>query len=400
LTASGGPVRALADRAPAGHILGRKRNHDGGEMSGGRVTIGGVLFPALALLFAAAFKAGEGWIAALHPALAFAPPLVAAILVIGSVFATLQHAEIVGAKAGEPLGTLVLTISVTIIEVAIMASMVSHGSEDPTEAREAVFSAIMIVCNGLVGLCLLLGGFRHGEQELHPMGASAYLAVLIALSTLTLILPNYTTSTPGPTLSPAQLVFVSVLSILLYGSFLFIQTVRHRSYFLDVHAAAVGHGPGKPGLRETLFSLIGLGASLLGVSLLAERVIPGLEESLRWAGVEEVNPVTGAAVATLLLLPESLNSIRAAARNALQTSLNGALGSVVATIGLTVPAVALMTLSTGREIVFGLDRRDSAMLVTTLMLSVVSFGAGRTNVLTGLVHLVVFATYVFFLFSP
>lgn len=232
------------------------------------------------------------------------------------------------------------------------------------------------------------------------MGASAYLAVLIALSILTLILPNYTTSTRGSMLSQAQLGFVSVLSMLLYASFLFIQTVRHRSYFLDAHAAALGHGEGKPTRGETLFSAVGLGASLLGVSLLAERVIPALEEGLRWTGVEEVNPITGALVSALVLLPESLNSIRAARRNALQTSLNGALGSVVATIGLTVPAVALMSLATDREIMFGLNERDSAMLLLTLMLSVVSFGAGRTNVLTGLVHLVVFATYVFLLFVP
>jgi len=369
-------------------------------MSGGRVTVGGVIFPALALGLAAMFKAGEAWLQNLHPAIAFAPPLLAAIMIIGVVFATLQHAEIVGSRVGEPLGTVVLTISVTIIEVAIMSSMIAHGAEDPTEARETVFSAIMIVCNGLVGLCLLLGGFRHGEQELHPMGASAYLAVLIALSVLTLILPNYTTSSPGPTLSEAQLAFVSVLSMLLYASFLFIQTVRHRSYFLDTHAAALGHGEEKPSLGETMFSAVGLGASLLGVSLLAQNVIPALEEGLSRAGVAAVNPVTGAIVSTLVLMPESLNSIRAARRNALQTSLNGALGSVVATIGLTVPAVALLSLATEREITFGLDRRDSAMLMLTLMLSVVSFGAGRTNVLTGLVHLVVFATYVFFLFAP
>lgn len=369
-------------------------------MSGGRITVGGVIFPMLALGAAAAFAAGERWIDALPPTLAWAPPLVAAILVIGSVFATLQHAERIGAKVGEPLGTIVLTIAVTIIEVAIMASMMAHGADNPTEAREAVFSAIMIVCNGLVGLCLLLGGFRHGEQELQPMGASAYLAVLIALSMLTLIMPNYTTSTAGPTLSRAQLGFVSALSILLYGSFLFIQTVRHRAYFIDAHAAAEGHVAPKPTLGQALVSLVGLGASLAGVSLLAEHVIPGLEEALQWVGVEEVNPVTGAAVAALVLMPEAMNSVRAAARNALQTSLNGALGSVVATIGLTVPAVALMSMASDREIVFGLDRRDSAMLVLTLMLSVVSFGAGRTNVLTGLVHLVVFAAYAFFLFAP
>jgi Ca2+:H+ antiporter len=355
-------------------------------MQDARVTTGGLVFPPLALLFAFVFNAGESWLQQVHPSVAFLPPTLAAILAIGAIFAALQHAEVVGGRLGEPLGTLVLTLSVTVIEVALMASMVEHGAEDPTEAREAVFSAIMIVCNGLVGLCLLLGGFRHGEQELHPMGASAYLAVLIALSVLTL--------------SPGQLVFVSVLSTSLYGAFLFIQTVRHRSYFLDVHAAAVGHEARRPTPGQSMFSALGLLASLLGVALLAEHVIPAVEEGLKWAGIMEVNRVTGAAMAALVLMPESLNSIRAATRNALQTSLNGALGSVLATIGLTVPAVALLSLASGNEIMFGLDKRDSAMLMLTLMLSVVSFGAGRTNVLTGLVHLVVFATYVFLLFVP
>ena len=369
-------------------------------MQTARISVGGVLFPALALTLAGAFSFGGRWLSQIPASVAFAPPTLAAIMLIGVVFAALQHAEILGAKLGEPYGTLVLTISVTIIEVAIMASMMEHGNEDPTEAREAVFSAIIIVCNGLVGLCLLLGGFRHHEQELHPMAASAYLAVLIALSILTLILPDYTTSTYGPTLSASQLAFVSILSVLLYGAFLFIQTVRHRSYFTDAQAAALGHGAGKPSRALTGFAILGLGASLLGVALLAERVVPGLEDALYWAGVDDVNRVTGAAAALLVLLPESVNSVRAAARNALQTSLNGALGSVVATIGLTVPAVALMSIATDHEIMFGLGKRDTVLLLLTLLLSVVSFGAGRTNILTGLVHLVVFSTYVFLLFVP
>lgn len=369
-------------------------------MQTGRMSVSAVVVPALALTLAAGFLFGERWISQIPASIDFVPPTFAAFVLIGAVFAALQHAEIIGARVGEPYGTLVLTIAVTVIEVAIMASMIEHGEEDPTEAREAVFSAIMIVCNGLVGLCLLLGGFRHHERAIQPMAASAYLAILIALSVLTLVLPNYTTSSYGPTLSPSQIVFVSILSVLLYGAFLFIQTVRHRSYFIDVHAAAIGHREARPSAALTLGAACGLGASLLGVSLLAEPVVPGLEEVLGWMGVEDVNRVTGAAVAMLVLLPESLNSVRAAARNALQTSLNGALGSVVATIGLTVPAVALLSIATNRDIVFGLDKRDIVLLLLTLLLSAVSFGSGRTNLLTGLVHLVVFATYVFLLFVP
>lgn len=369
-------------------------------MQAARVSLGGRLFPALALLTVGVFAFGEDLLLLLPPALMYAPYIVAAIMVIGSVFATLEHAEVVGARLGEPLGTLVLTISVTIIEVAIMASMIEHGDDDPTEAREAVFSAIMIVCNGLVGLCLLIGGYRHGEQELQPMGASAYLAVLIALSVLTLILPDYTTSLSGPRLTHSQLAFTATLSAVLYGAFLFIQTVRHRSYFLDARAAARGHRDDRPTLRRTGIALLGLIASLIGVAILSEQVVPAMEDLFQWLGVTNSNALAGAALATLVLLPESMNAIRAAARNALQTALNGALGSVVATIGLTVPAISALALMTRHEIVFGLEKRDSVMLMLTLMLSVVSFGSGRTNVLTGLVHLVVFATYVFLLFVP
>lgn len=358
------------------------------------------VFPALALLASLGFEFGELWLARLPPEFAYAPPVAATVLLIGAVFAALAHAETVGARLGEPFGTLVLTISVTIIEVAIMGSMIKHGGGDLTEAREMVFSAIMIVCNGLVGGCLLLGGMRHLEQELHPMGARAYLAVLIAVSVLLLILPNYTSATVGPTLSPLQLAFFSIQSVLLYGVFLFIQTVRHRSYFLDVNSAVRGHREERPTNARAGISTVLLLASLLGVGILAQEVVPSLTEALEALGAPDVNKITGAAVAMLVLLPESVNSLRAASRNALQTALNSALGSVVATIGLTVPAVAAVSLFVGQNPVLGLEPRETVMLVLTFALSVVSFGGGRTNVLTGMVHLVVFTTYVFLLIVP
>lgn len=365
-----------------------------------RVNVKAIVFPFLALALGGAFALGEQELEQLPVALAAAPVLIAIVVLVGTVLAALRHAEVIGLKIGEPYGTLVLTLSVTIIEVSLMASMIRHGADDPTEAREAVFSAIMIVCNGLVGLCLLLGGLRHREQEVHPMAASAYLAVLTALSVLTLVLPNYTNPNGSPAHTAVQVLSVSVLSALLYGAFLFMQTVRHQSYFLDAHAAALRHSLEKPSLTQTGVAIVGMAASLFGVALLARHVVPGLEDTLRWVGVEDINPVTGAALAMLVLLPESLNSLRAAAQNALQTALNGALGSVVATIGLTVPAVAIMSLAMDRPIIFGLDQRDTLLLALTLLLSVISFGSGRTNVLTGLVHLVVFSIYVVFLFVP
>lgn len=362
-------------------------------------SLGGVLFPVLALLLALVFNKGEYLLSHLPGSVAFAPSALAFILLIGCVIAALAHAEVVSARLGEPFGTLFLTIAVTIIEMSIVVSMVESGTDDPTEARESVFAAIMIVCNGLVGICLLLGGLRHREQEIHPMGASAYLAVLTALSVTTLILPNHTRSTFGPTLSAGQLAFVSILSVVLYGAFLFIQTVRHRSYFVDANYDA-DHVGERPDDWRTMVALIWLGASLLGVVFLSRPVIANVEEVLRDIGVADVNAVAGASMALLVLLPEALNAIRAAMRNSLQTALNGALGSILATVGLTVPAVAAVSLIGDHELILGLDSRDSVMLMLTLLLSVISFGAGRTNVLTGFVHLVVFATYVFLLFVP
>lgn len=365
-----------------------------------RRSLGGILFPALGLALALVLNKGEHLVASLPGSVAFAPGALAFILLIGCVLATLSHAEVVSAKLGEPFGTLFLTIAVTIIEVSIVVSMVESGSDDPTEAREAVFAAIMIVCNGLVGACLLLGGMRHREQEVHPMGASAYLAVLTALSVMTLVLPNYTRSTQGPTLTSLQLAFVSTVSVVLYGAFLFIQTVRHRSYFLEIKEIPGEIPEKKPSEWQTFVALILLGASLLCVVFLARPVTANIEDQLREMGVEDVNAVAGAAMALLVLLPESLNAIRAAMRNALQTALNGALGSILATIGLTVPAVSAVSLLGDHELILGLDGRDTVLLTLTLALSIVSFGAGRTNVFTGFVHLVVFATYIFLLFVP
>ena len=274
---------------------------------------GAVLFPTLALLMAAVFFVCAPWLHAAPPGAIIAIAVLAAVLLIGAVFSALDHAEIVGVWLGEPYGTLVLTIAVTIIEVAALVSMIAHGADDPTEAREAVFSAIMIICNGLVGLCLLLGGYRHGEQELQPMGASAYLAVLIALSVLTLIIPDYTISAAGPRLTSLQLVFISFLSLILYGAFLFIQTVRHRSYFLDARSAAKGHFDTRPAAKQALAAGLGLVASLIGVVILADHVVPAMEEAFEWLHVRNVNAASGAALAALVLLPESLNAHQSSA---------------------------------------------------------------------------------------
>ncbi len=359
-----------------------------------------IVFPAAAVALAAGLAVAGDWLDGTPTWASPLAPLLATGLLIGCVFAALWYAEVVAHRLGEPLGTLALTLSVTSIEVTIVASMMLNEANNPTLAREAIFSVVMIVCTGIVGLCLLLGGLRYGGQDFRPRGTSAFLAVLMALSVLTLILPNYTLSTDGPTFSTAQLVFVSANAALLYGAFLFAQTVRHRNDFAEMDAKSHRRSGPFPSDRRMLGCAMGLLASLAGVILLSERVAEWIEHGFQASGLSRPDALIGAAVALMVLMPEALAAVRAAARNALQTSLNVALGSAVATIGLTIPAVAIVSLVTGRELILGLGPRDTVLLLLTLVTTIVSFGTGRTNMLAGLVHLVIFGTYVFLLVVP
>jgi Ca2+:H+ antiporter len=327
-------------------------------------------------------------------------PLVSIVLLFPTVIVTLHNAEMAAARIGEPYGTLLLTLAVTVIEVSIIVSMMLHGENNPTLAREAVFSVVMIVTTGGVGLCLTLGALRHGEQDHKTQGTGSYLAVLMALSVLLLILPNFTITTGAGTFSQGQLAFISALSVLLYGAFLFIQTVRHRGYFID--GVAVVDRPRLSRETQTPLwaSLLCLLAGLTAVVLLAERVAAGVEDGLAALQVKRPDAIVGALLAGLLLLPEFLSAVRAARENQLQRSINVLLGSAVATIGLTIPAIAMVSLFTGRELILGLASRDEVLMLLALTLSIVSFGTGRTNVLTGIVHLVVFLTYLILLAIP
>jgi Ca2+:H+ antiporter len=370
-----------------------------------KVPIAAVAFPAAALVLVMTVVFADAWLERAPAWLTtYALPLLATALLIGCVFAALHHAEVVGERVGEPFGTLTLTLSVTIIEVALVASMMLNEENNPTLAREAVFSVVIIVCTGLTGLCLFIGALRHYEQDIQPQGTSAYLTVIMALAVTTLVLPNYTVTTPGPIYSTGQLIFVSVASILLYGAFLFVQTVRHRRDFAELpHGTTlpgVAHAHALPSARAAFIALVGLLASLLGVILLAKKVAVGVESGLAQLPLQRPDAIAGAVIAMLVLMPEGLAAVRAAARNALQTSVNIALGSALATIGLTIPAVTAVSVVSTRPIVLGLDPRDQVLLWLTFAISVVSFGTGRTNVLSGMVHLVVFATFVLFLFSP
>ena len=325
--------------------------------------------------------------------------LLAIALVFATVFATLHHAEVIAHRIGEPYGTLVLTFAVTTIEVSVIVSMMLHGDNNPTLARESVFSTVMIICGGVVGFCLTFGGLRHRHQELKRQGTNAYLALLTALAVLTLILPNYTLAVGHGSFSPAQLVFVSVLSVLLYGSFVYAQMGLHREDFVEEliepkerrHIGAKGSISG-----NVLFLFVGLA----GVVLLAEVIAAGVEDALQALQVHQADAIVGAFIATLVLMPESLAAVRASLNNELQRSLNIALGSACATIGLTIPAVSVASLITGKELTLGLGSGDTVLLLLALAVSILSFGTGRTTFLTGLVHLVVFCAYVFLIFFP
>lgn len=320
-------------------------------------------------------------------------------LVFATVFAVLHHAEAIAHRIGEPYGTLVLTLAVTTIEVSVIVAMMLHGENNPTLARESVFATCMIVCGGVVGLCLLLGGMRHGHQDLKRQGTSAYLAMLAALAVLALVLPNFTLSAGDSPYSGIQLAFVSVLAVLLYGSFVLAQTGRHREDFIEelIEARDRSHLGEMPGISGNVILLL---AGLVGVVLLAEDIAAGIEGGLVALEVPQADAIVGAFIATLVLLPESLAAIRASLKNELQRSLNIALGSACATIGLTIPAVTAASLITGKDLTLGLSSGDTVLLLLVLAVSMLSFGTGRTTSLTGLVHLVVFAAYCFLIFFP
>ena len=314
-----------------------------------------------------------------------------------TIFVVLDHAEAVARRVGEPYGTLVLTFAVTAIEVSIIVSMMLHGENNPTLARESVFSTVMITSTGVVGICLTLGGWRYRKQAIVRQGTNAYLSVLIALTVMTLILPTYTRATDPGTFSAAQLGFVSVLSVLLYASFVFAQTVRHREDFVQGQANDV---PMRTSHESISVSAALLLSGLIGIVLLAEQVAASVEDALAAYQVTQADSIVGALIAGLVLMPEAISAVRASFKNELQRSLNVAMGSACATIGLTIPAVAAASLLTGRGLTLGLPASDAVLLALALFICSVSFSTERTTFLTGMVHIVVFFTYVFLIFVP
>jgi Ca2+:H+ antiporter len=353
------------------------------------------IYPALGMvLFAAATVSGYsfapsagGWL--------FAAALL--VVLFGTVFAAVHHAEMIAERIGEPFGTLLLTMAITIIEVALISTIMLGDKPAPTLARDTVFAVVMIVCNGLVGLCIFIGGVRYREQDFQITGANLYLSVLFVLATITLDMPNFTLTAPGPVYSAAQLGFVSVVTLLLYAVFLYTQTIRHRDYFVGSANDAAAHGEVMSD-RMLAISIALLLLAVLAVVLLAKKF--SVVVDVVTATIGAPTAFAGLLVAILVLLPESVAAISAARKNDLQKSINLALGSSIATIGLTVPAVAVAAYALDQQLVLGLSNQHMLILLLTFMLSMLTFGTGRTNILFGMVHMVVFAVFVFMVFVP
>ena len=348
-----------------------------------------IAFPLLGLLLLAASASGIA--PATHPLIA----ALAVIMLCGTVFAAVHHAEIVAARVGEPLGSIVLAVAVTIIEVGlILALMLSAADGGPAIARDTVYSAVMIVLTGLIGACLVFGGHRHFEQTIRIQGTSSYLAVLGTLAVIALILPNYTATTLGPSFSKVQLAAVAFVSLMLYVAFLFVQTVRHRDYFLaaadDSEDAA--EETTVPGNRDTMLSSVLLVLALTGVVLLAKLLSPRLNDLISAAGLPY--EVTGVVIATLVLAPESIAAVRASLANRPQTSVNLALGSALASIALTIPIITLYTAFSGVSLTLGVSPAKTVLLVLALFVSAITLMPGRTTVLQGYVHLGLFVIFL------
>lgn len=320
--------------------------------------------------------------------------------VLWSAISVVRHADCLALKFGEPYGTLILTLSAIAIEVMMISVMMLHGANNPTLARDMMFAVIMIALNGLIGLSLLLGGLRHREQHYNLQGSGAYLNTIMTLAVLGLVLPDFTTSLSGPRLTAVQEMFLVVVSLALYGIFLFLQIRRHRAHFQETaeppgaEAAAHHHLL----IRSTAFHVALLFLYLAVVVVLAEKFAIPLDSSIERFGMPPA--FGGVIVACLVLAPEALSGIRSAMSNHLQRSVNILHGSVLATIGLTIPAVLIISMTTGRSVILGIGGGNLPLLLLTLAVSIVTFGSGKTSVLQGCIHLLLFCVFLLLIFAP
>lgn len=325
------------------------------------------------------------------------------LLLAGSTLAAVHHAEVVAHRVGEPFGSLVLAVAVTVIEVALIVTlMTSGGPETASLARDTVFAAVMITVNGIVGLSLLVAALRNNVAKFNAEGTGTALATVAALATLSLVLPTFTTSVPGPEFAPSQLAFAAIASLVLYGLFVFVQTVRHRDYFLPRGLNADGSDPDAhaepPTDRQTLTSLGLLVCALVAVVGLAKIESPAIEDLVEAAGFPQ--SAVGVVIALLVLLPETIAAYNAARRDRLQTSLNLGLGSAMASIGLTIPVIAVATIWLDGPLLLGLEPVQMVLLAITMVVGVLTVVPGRATVQQGGLHLVLFAAFLFLAVSP
>jgi len=354
-----------------------------------RVPVWSVVMPLLGLLMWVGLGKSGHWAAG----------VVIAALLVGGVISAVRHAEAVALRVGEPFGTLVLTLSVTSIEVSLIVALMLNADPNPALVRDTMVAVVFLVVHGVAGLCIVVGTLRHREQEFRTAGASAFLTVLLPMVVLVLVLPNFTFSTSGPFYTPGQLAFVAVVCLLLYLSFLFVQTMRHRDYFLPASDAPAAR-EARPRISRFVFlaSLALLPVALVAVALLAKSMAVFIEDGLEAMRAPE--KLTGVIVAAIVLAPETGAALRAAYGNRLQTSINVALGSALASIGLTVPVVAAISLGIGHQLNLGVEPGSMVLLSLSFLMAMLTYGRGSTNLLSGLVHLVLLACYVFLIFAP
>lgn len=320
------------------------------------------------------------------------------VLLLLAVMAAVRHAEAVGAYLGEPFGTLTLALAVTVIEAGLIVSlMLSAPEPNPFLARDAVHAVVVLVIHGLAGLCIVVGTLRHREQEFSTRGAGAFLGVLLPLAALTLVLPNHVVSAPGPYYSLQQLAFVSVVCLALYASFLFVQTVRHPNMF-TMPGAAKEKAYATPSRAQAGVSFLLMVLVLTAVVLLGKALGPALRSAITAVGAPL--RLEGVMIAAIVLMPEAATAVRAAARDRLQTALNLALGSAVACIGLTIPVVAFVAWWIDQPLGLGVDSSATVLLALSFLVAMITYGTGRTTMLSGLVHLILLAVWLFMIFQP
>lgn len=318
--------------------------------------------------------------------------LVLAVAMLGgAVFAAVHHAEALAVKIGDPLGSILLALAITALEVGLIISvMVSSASGGSAVARDTVFAVVMIVLNGILGLCLIVGGVKHFAQEFKLQGAAGTLSVIATLSIVALILPNYTLASPIGTFNAPQLLVIGLASLVLYLLFVFVLSVRHKDDFvaLDDHS---DHGT-PPNTRTVVISAVLLVVSLAVVILLAKTLTPSVEGMVAHLGLPHA--LVGVVIAMVVLLPEGMTAVKAARQNRLQASLNASLGSAAASIGLTIPIVGTASVLLGQELTLGIDQEGTVLLMLTLFVATLTFATGRTTILQGAVHVFIFAVFL------